>query len=164
MSTRLHGHGLWDWLQLNFAPLFNQIRHKKSNTESFVVSSQVFPTLRACYMLCDELWLVNWIVKAWCDWSEWFLWFWFDETRRHASKTSLSKLLRPAGGVENGIVIIKEYNAFDLQSVVSVSAIRMSCHQSSIACTRSWILFLPKWLYQTDKNKHTSLIKNNKNN
>ena len=83
---------------------------------------------------------------------EWFLWFWFDETRRHASKTSLSKLLRPAGGVENGIVIIKEYNAFDLQSVASVSAIRMSCHQSSIACTRSWILFLPKWLLPDGQN------------
>ena len=58
---------LCDWLK-NLAPLSQPIRSKTKTNR--VLPARVFPRLAPATCICDEFWLVDWIVCVSCDWLE----------------------------------------------------------------------------------------------
>jgi len=58
---------LQDWLR-KFAPLFHPIRRKtKTNRDSL---KHVFPRSTSATCIHSRFWLVHWIVRILCDWSD----------------------------------------------------------------------------------------------
>ena len=80
---------LRDWLK-KLAPLFHPMRSKtKTNRDSLV---RVFPRFASATCNCFVFWLVHLITCVLCDWPEWLLWFWFDDTQLKTGLTQSAQL------------------------------------------------------------------------